>query len=63
MLPARRSFCWSRTQRGYRLNTARALSDVVYAPLGRYLQPSAWRKSVSGILKSTLPVFWNVQKA
>jgi len=40
-----------------------ALTDVVYVPLGRYLQPSAWRKSVSGILKATLPVFWNVQKA
>ena len=40
-----------------------ALSDVVYVPLGRYLQPSAWRKNVTGILKSTLPVFWNVQKA
>src|SRR3954451_4428254 len=44
-------------------NQEEALSDVVYVPLGRYLQPSAWRKNVTGILKSTLPVFWNVQKA
>lgn len=39
-----------------------ALAEVVYIPLGRYFQPSAWRQNVSGILKTTVPVFWNVRK-
>lgn len=40
---------------------AEALADVVYCPLGRYFQPSAWRRSVTGILKVPSPLFWNVQ--
>lgn len=39
-----------------------ALEDVAYAPLGRYLQPSAWRAGVTGILSSPLPLFWNIEK-
>jgi len=39
-----------------------ALDDVVYAPLGRYFQSTAWRGNLSGILKTTVPVFWNVRK-
>jgi peptide/nickel transport system substrate-binding protein len=40
-----------------------ALSDVVYVPLGHYLQKSAWRSNVSGILKASSPVFWNIKKS
>jgi peptide/nickel transport system substrate-binding protein len=39
-----------------------ALADVLYVPLGHYLQKSAWRSNVSGILKASAPVFWNVTK-
>lgn len=42
---------------------AEALAEVVYAPLGRYFQPSAWRRGVSGILQAPLPIFWNVRKS
>ena len=41
---------------------AEALQEVVYAPLGRYFQQSAWRRNISGILRAPLPLFWNVQK-
>ena len=41
---------------------AEALQEVVYVPLGRYFQQSAWRRNVSGILRAPLPLFWNVQK-
>ena len=40
-----------------------ALAEVVYIPLGRYFLPSAWRRNLSGILNTTVPVFWNVRKA
>jgi peptide/nickel transport system substrate-binding protein len=39
-----------------------ALSDVLYVPLGHYLQKSAWRSNVSGVLKASAPIFWNVAK-
>jgi peptide/nickel transport system substrate-binding protein len=39
-----------------------ALADVLYVPLGHYLQKAAWRSNVSGILKASAPVFWNVSK-
>jgi peptide/nickel transport system substrate-binding protein len=39
-----------------------ALADVLYAPLGHYLQKSAWRSNVSGVLQASAPVFWNVAK-
>ena len=41
---------------------AEALEEVVYAPLGRYFQPTAWRSNITGILRTTVPVFWNVKK-
>jgi peptide/nickel transport system substrate-binding protein len=44
-----------------RLNKA-ALDDVVYAPLGLYLQHQAWRKNVTGIVPGPLPFFWGVSK-
>ena len=40
----------------------KALADVLYVPLGHYLQKSAWRSNVSGVLKASAPVFWNIRK-
>lgn len=33
-----------------------------FIPLGRYLQTSAWRDNVRGILKGPSAVFWNIEK-
>jgi len=40
-----------------------ALEQVTYVPLGQYIQPSAWRDSLRGMVKSNVPIFWNVEKA
>ncbi len=38
--------------------------QVIYIPLGQYLAPSAWRKSLTGILDGpATPIWWNVDKA
>ena len=37
-----------------------AFQDVPFLPLGEYLQPTAYRKSMTGVLKG-LPIFWNLQ--
>ena len=39
-----------------------AFKDVPYVPLGLFYQPTAYRKTISGVLKG-LPLFWNVQRA
>jgi peptide/nickel transport system substrate-binding protein len=40
-----------------------AYEQVVYIPLGQFRLPSAWRKSLSGVLDGPAPpVFWNVDK-
>jgi peptide/nickel transport system substrate-binding protein len=37
--------------------------QVILVPLGQYLQPSAWRKSLTGVLGGpATPVFWNIDK-
>jgi peptide/nickel transport system substrate-binding protein len=37
---------------------------VIYIPLGQYLVPTAWRKSISGVLDGpATPVFWNMDKS
>jgi peptide/nickel transport system substrate-binding protein len=37
---------------------------VIYIPLGQYLVPSGWRKSLSGVLDGpATPVFWNMDKS
>jgi peptide/nickel transport system substrate-binding protein len=42
----------------------RVYDQVVYLPLGQFLQPSAWRKSLTGVLEGpATPVFWNMDKA
>jgi peptide/nickel transport system substrate-binding protein len=38
--------------------------QVIYIPLGQYFAPSAWRKSLTGVLDGpATPVFWNIEKA
>ena len=42
---------------------ARAYEQVAYLPLGEYRIPSAWRKSLTGVLPgAATPVFWNIDK-
>lgn len=41
---------------------AHAFQSVPYVPLGQRSQITAYRKTVSGIVKSPAPLFWNVQK-
>ncbi|MBR1125610.1 ABC transporter substrate-binding protein [Bradyrhizobium lablabi] len=41
-----------------------AFEQVIYVPLGQYLAPSAWRKSLSGVLDGpATPIFWNIDKS
>ena len=40
-----------------------SMENVTYIPTGFFLQYTAWRKNVSGIVKSPFPIFWGVQKA
>ncbi|MCW3474214.1 ABC transporter substrate-binding protein [Limobrevibacterium gyesilva] len=42
---------------------ALAFEEVMFIPLGNYLQSAAWRKNITGHLKGPVPVFWNVEKA
>jgi peptide/nickel transport system substrate-binding protein len=37
----------------------KALPDI---PVGQYIQPSAWRSNVTGVLRAHLLVFWNIDK-
>jgi peptide/nickel transport system substrate-binding protein len=40
-----------------------AIDQVIYIPLGQYLAPAAWRKSLTGVLDGpATPVFWNIDK-
>ena len=41
---------------------ARSFETVPFIPLGQYLPPAAWRRSLKGLLKGPVPVFWNVTK-
>lgn len=38
-----------------------AFEEVPYMPLGQYFQATAYRRTLSGVLKG-LPLFWNVQR-
>ena len=38
-----------------------ALSEVTYVPWGEWVQPTAFRKNVQGVLKFGAPIFWNVR--
>jgi peptide/nickel transport system substrate-binding protein len=38
--------------------------QVIYIPLGQFLIPSAWRKSLTGVLDGpATPIFWNIDKS
>ncbi len=39
-----------------------AFTDVPYIPLGQFFQPTAWRRSVQGVLKGPT-LFWNIRRA
>lgn len=41
----------------------RALSEVIYIPLGEYQQVQAYSDRITGIIPSPNPVFWGVAKA
>jgi peptide/nickel transport system substrate-binding protein len=42
---------------------AHVYEQVIYIPLGQYTAPSAWRKSLTGVLGGpATPVFWNIDK-
>ena len=49
----------TRLERAYQLQ---AFQSLPFIPLGRYLQSSAWRDNITGILKGPSVVFWNVRK-
>jgi peptide/nickel transport system substrate-binding protein len=41
-----------------------AYEQVIYIPLGQYLIPSGWRKSLTGVVDGpATPVFWNIDKS
>ena len=40
----------------------RAFADLPYVPLGQFFQPTAYRRSLSGMLKGAT-VFWNVRRS
>src|SRR3954470_14564079 len=43
---------------------AHVYQQVIYIPLGQYTAPSAWRKSLTGVLGGpATPVFWNIDKS
>jgi peptide/nickel transport system substrate-binding protein len=40
-----------------------SFENVTYIPTGFFLQYTAWRKTVSGVVKAPFPVFWGLQKS
>jgi peptide/nickel transport system substrate-binding protein len=40
-----------------------SFENVTFIPTGFFLQYTAWRKNVSGVVKSPFPVFWGVTKS
>ena len=50
----------TRLEKAYEL---RACDFLPFLPLGRYVQSSAWRENITGILKGPSIVFWNVKKS
>jgi len=41
-----------------------AYDQVIYIPLGQFTIPSAWRKSITGVLDGpATPIFWNIDKS
>ena len=40
----------------------RAYESLPYVPFGQFFQPIAFRKKVTGVLESGVPVYWNIDK-
>ncbi len=40
-----------------------SFENVSYIPTGFFVQYTAWRKNVSGVVKAPFPVFWGVEKS
>lgn len=49
-------------QRIARALQAVALEEVPFVPTGQWRVPAAFRSSLSGVLRGSRPVFWNVRK-
>jgi peptide/nickel transport system substrate-binding protein len=41
---------------------AYAYEQVIYIPLGQFALQSAWRKDLTGVVDSPVPMFWNMEK-
>jgi peptide/nickel transport system substrate-binding protein len=41
---------------------ARLWEVLPLIPTGQYKQPHAWRNNVSGVLRATTAVYWNIEK-
>jgi peptide/nickel transport system substrate-binding protein len=39
-----------------------ALDEVAFYPIGQWVQPTAYRTDLTGVLKSPFPLFWNVRR-
>jgi peptide/nickel transport system substrate-binding protein len=39
-----------------------ALDEVVFYPIGQWMQPTAYRADLTGVIKSSFPLFWNVRR-
>jgi peptide/nickel transport system substrate-binding protein len=57
------SSAWNEEKAIARRLNGLAVDHVLYAPLGVFLRPHAWRKTVSGIVQAPLPLFWGVSKS
>lgn len=40
----------------------RAYDSLPYIPYGQFFQPIAFRKNITGVLESGVPVYWNIEK-
>lgn len=40
----------------------RAFAHVMFVPAGMFYAPQAWRRSLTGVQKAPLPIFWGVAK-
>jgi peptide/nickel transport system substrate-binding protein len=40
----------------------RAYAVGVYVPLGQVTAPTAYRKTLSGVIPAPVPFFWNIAK-
>jgi peptide/nickel transport system substrate-binding protein len=41
---------------------AYAYDQVIYIPLGQFSRQSSWRKDLTGVVDSPIPIFWNMSK-